>query len=163
MTHPPAPTLPAPLRNELPNLTLVGQAALRYFGLLVYDIHLWSHQRIDSHHYAQQVFALDLTYARQLEGAAIAERSLAEMRRIGPFDDEQACRWLNTMKLAFPDVSRNEHLTGLNDGRGGVRFFHQDRQTAELSDPTFAQLFFGIWLSPQTSAPAMRTALLGVP
>ena len=161
MTHSPAPSLPTPLRNELPNLNVVGQTALRYFGLLVYDIHLWSHQRIDADHYAQQVFALDLTYARKLEGAAIAERSLAEMRRIGPFDDAQARHWLSTMKQAFPDVAANEHLIGLNDGQGGVRFFHQDRQTAELSDPTFAQLFFGIWLSPQTSAPAMRAALLG--
>jgi hypothetical protein len=43
-----------------------------------------------------------------------------------------------------------------------VRFFHNGRQTAQLRDAEYARLFFGIWLAPQTSAPAMRTALLGL-
>jgi hypothetical protein len=43
-----------------------------------------------------------------------------------------------------------------------VRFFHNSRPTAQIRDAEYARLFFGIWLAPQTSAPAMRTALLGL-
>jgi hypothetical protein len=32
----------------------------------------------------------------------------------------------------------------------------------EVRDATFARLFFGIWLSPRTSEPQLRAALLGL-
>lgn len=162
MPNPTIQALPAELRKELPKALLVGQGTLRFFGLLVYDARLWAPQRLDPERYAEQPFALELTYARRLEGEAIAERSIAEMRRIGPFDDAQARQWLIMMKQAFPDVSANERLLGLNDGKGGVRFFHNGRLTAQLDDERYARLFFGIWLAPQTSAPALRAALLGL-
>jgi hypothetical protein len=42
-----------------------------------------------------------------------------------------------------------------------VRLFLLNGQPAgEIRDPEFARLFFGIWLSPRTSEPAMRRALL---
>jgi hypothetical protein len=54
--------------------------------------------------YARHPFALELVYDRKLEGAAIAERSIAEMRRVGSFTEAQARQWLELMKQAFPDV-----------------------------------------------------------
>jgi hypothetical protein len=104
-----------------------------------------------SEDYARHPFALELVYDRKLEGAAIAERSIAEMRRVGSFTEEQARQWLELMKQAFPDVQAQDRLLGLNDGQGEVRFFHNGRQTAQLRDAEYARLFFGIWLSPQTS------------
>lgn len=35
-----------------------------------------------------------------------------------------------------------------------------DKVVGEVADPEFARLFFGIWLSPNTSEPALRQALL---
>lgn len=156
------PTPPRELRTELPKARLIGQGTLRFFGLLVYDARLWAPQKIQADRYEQQPFALELIYARKLDGEAIAERSIAEMRRVAPFDDAQAKRWLTAMKIAFPDVGANDRLLGLNDGQGGVRFFHNGRQTTQLDDREYARLFFGIWLAPQTSAPALRAALLGL-
>jgi hypothetical protein len=155
------PIPPTELRNELPKARLVGQGTLRFFGLLVYDARLWAAPKFQSDRYEQQAFALELIYARKLEGEAIAERSIAEMRRVAPFGDAQEKRWLTAMKTAFPDVGANDRLLGLNDGQGGVRFFHNGRQTAQIDDPEYARLFFGIWLAPQTSAPALRSSLLG--
>jgi hypothetical protein len=42
-----------------------------------------------------------------------------------------------------------------------VRFFVNGRLGGELRDTEFARFFFGIWLSPQTSEPSLRQALLG--
>lgn len=154
--------LPAELRTEMPQSQLIGQGALRFFGLLVYDARLWAPQRLQPERYEQQPLALELTYARKLDGEAIAERSIAEMRRVAPFSDAQEKRWLATMKIAFPNVGANDRLLGLHNGQGDVRFFHNGRQTAQLADREYARLFFGIWLAPQTSAPALRTALLGL-
>ncbi len=157
-----APALPLALRAEWPQAQLMGQGALRFFGLLVYEACLWAPQSLQADRYDQQPFALELSYARRLEGVAIAERSIAEMRRVAPFDDALGQRWLAFMKVAFPDVLANDRLLGLHDGRGGVRFFHNGHPTAQLQDSEFARLFFGIWLAPQTSAPALRAALLGL-
>ncbi|MCH8179075.1 MAG: chalcone isomerase family protein [Proteobacteria bacterium] len=154
--------LPPELRTEWPQAQLIGQGALRFFGLLVYDARLWAPQRLQAERYEQQPFALELSYARKLDGEAIAERSIAEMRRVAPFGDAQEKRWLATMKLAFPDVGANDRLLGLHNGQGEVRFFHNGRQTAQLADREYARLFFGIWLAPQTSAPALRASLLGL-
>ena len=35
-----------------------------------------------------------------------------------------------------------------------------DKVVGEVADPEFARLFFGIWLSPNTSEPSLRQALL---
>lgn len=158
----PVAELPAELRSTLPAARLVGTGVLRFFGLRVYEARLWAAPGFLPEDYARHPFALELVYDRKLEGAAIAERSVAEMRRVGSFTEEQARQWLDLMKQAFPDVVAKDRLLGLNDGQGDVRFFHNGRQTAQLRDADYARLFFGIWLAPQSSAPAMRNSLLGL-
>lgn len=152
---------PAELATALPQARLQGTGVLRFFGLRVYEARLWTQPGFDADDYARQPFALELIYDRRLEGAAIAERSVAEMRRVGSFDEASARRWLALMKQAFPDVVATDRLLGLNDGVGGVRFFHNGQPTAQTVDADYARLFFGIWLSRQTSAPALRESLLG--
>ncbi|CAB5711391.1 Uncharacterised protein [Delftia tsuruhatensis] len=154
--------IPAELGGALPAARLLGSGVLRFFGLRVYEARLWAVAGFQSEDYARHPFALELVYDRKLQGEAIAERSIAEMRRVGSFTEEQARQWLGLMKQAFPDVGPQDRLLGLNDGMGNVRFFHNGRQTAQIRDTEYARLFFGIWLAPQTSAPAMRTSLLGL-
>lgn len=157
-----APTLPPELASTLADARPLGTGVLRFFGLQVYEARLWACPDFVAERYAQQPFALELLYARKLEGAAIAERSVAEMRRIGSFTEAQARQWLALMLQAFPDVAAQDRLLGLHEGGGRVRFFHNGRQTAQTEDADYVRLFFGIWLAPQTSAPALRRALLGL-
>ncbi len=153
---------PEELRADLPDTRLVGSGVLRFFGLRVYEARLWTGADFAPARYASQPMALELLYDRKLEGLAIAERSVAEMRRIGTFSEAQARQWLTLMTQAFPDVAAQDRLLGLSDGQGGVRFFHNARQTAQVRDAEYARLFFGIWLAEQTSAPALRKSLLGL-
>jgi hypothetical protein len=162
MTTSAAPARPEELRTDLPDARLVGTGVLRFFGLRVYEARLWAGPGFLPAQYARQPIALELLYDRKLEGLAIAERSVAEMRRIGAFSEEQARQWLTLMTQAFPDVAAQDRLLGLSDGQGGVRFFHNARQTAQVRDAEYARLFFGIWLAEQTSAPALRKSLLGL-
>ncbi|MEJ5125663.1 chalcone isomerase family protein [Comamonas sp. MYb21] len=167
MTHdllaatPASPAPPAELGTALPGARLVGTGVLRFFGLRVYEARLWAAAGFNPLDYARQSFALELVYDRKLEGEAIAERSIAEMRRVAPFSEEQGRQWLRMMKQAFPDVVAQDRLLGLNDGTGKVVFLYNGRETATIDDALYARLFFGIWLSEQSSAPALRAALLG--
>lgn len=152
-----------PAASALPELPAEwaarGQARMRFLGLRVYDIQLWAAQPVRS--WAEQPHALALTYARALKGRLIAERSLEEMRRQGPIDEAQAARWLQAMTAAFPDVKEGDRLTGRHDPHQGASFWFNGQPRPGVADPLFSRRFFGIWLSPQTSEPALREQLLG--
>jgi hypothetical protein len=156
-----AQALPFEVASEWPQARLVGRGQLRFVGLRIYDARLWSPARPTADDWASQPLALELQYARSLEGAQIAERSLQEMRRQGPIDQAAADRWLATMKITFPDVRDGDRVTGIYRPGVAARFFHNGSVRGEWPDPAKAQRFFGIWLSPQTSEPALREALFG--
>ncbi len=115
----------------------------------------------DAARLTRQRYMLELKYARAFRGSDIAQRSLEEMRRIGSFSEAQGQRWLQAMQRAFPDVGPGDRLTGVHEPGRGATFYANGRLSGEVADPAFAQLFFGIWLSEQTSAPQLRLALLG--
>ena len=153
--------MPAEVSFGLKQAQLQGRANLRYFGFLVYEARLWTPPGFDAQRYDAHPFALELEYARKLDGSAIAERSIAEMKRVGDFSETQAKAWLALMMQAFPNVGAQDRLTGLHDGKGGVRFFFNGKQTANINDKDYARLFFGIWLSTKTTAPGLRAELIG--
>lgn len=156
-----AAALPAELATELPQARLQGSGRLRFLGLRIYDIRLWAGASPVAAQWAGVPLALELEYARGLQGAQIAERSLVEMRRLAEPPADSAERWLAAMKKIFPDVREGDRITGLNLPGQGARFFHNGTLRGEVLDTEFARLFFGIWLSPRTSEPALRESLLG--
>lgn len=148
--------LPAPW----PQASQLGTAKLRFFGLSIYNAALWAPPGLAAASYANAPFALELRYLRSLSGAAIAERSLEEMRRGGPLPSATETQWLKAMRAAFPDVQSGDRITGVNLPNQGVRFYVNGQAKADINDPAFGERFFGIWLAPWTSEPAMRIALL---
>ena len=157
------PEAPAWLRAGVPGAMLVGQGRLTFFGLKVYDARLWAAPGFDAARFEQQPFALALSYLRGLKGALIAERSLKEMRPLPGFDARRETAWASRMTELFPDVGDGDTLVGLHLPGVGARFVLNGQVRGQVDDPLFARLFFGIWLSPQTSEPALRQALLGAP
>jgi hypothetical protein len=155
------PPLP-PVVASLPQPTrALGEGTLRWFGLHVYDIRLWAD---DARALAQPEasrLALELQYARALEGDRIAERSLKEMQAIGEVPGDRGERWLAAMRSIFPDVNKGDRITGLQIPGEAALFFVNGEPRGEVRDAQFTRLFFGIWLSPRTSQPALREALLG--
>ena len=113
-THAGAPGL-------LPGARRQGQARLRFFGLSVYDATLWTEPGFEASAFSRHRFVLELHYLRTLNGKAIAERSLKEMRGVGSVSDAQATRWLEAMLKLFPDVKDGDHIAGLHvPGEGGT-------------------------------------------
>jgi Chalcone isomerase-like len=154
---------PAEVSVALPGATLQGQGRLRYFGLHIYDAVLWTLARVTDRDVQSAALALELRYARTLRGPLIAERSIEEMKGVGEFSEADSQRWLDAMKRLFPDVNAGDRITGVQRPGEGAAFFVNGRAVGEVRDARFAQLFFGIWLSPRTSQPALRASLLGTP
>ena len=155
------PAAPAEVAAGVAGARLLGTGRLTYFGLHVYDARLWVTDGFAADNFAKLPLALELEYARALVGKLIAERSLDEMKRVGGFSDEQGQRWLAAMTQMFPDVTKGDRLTGLHRPGEAANFYLNGKVRGEVRDAEFAQRFFGIWLSPKTSEPKLRTALLG--
>jgi hypothetical protein len=153
--------LPPELSAALPGARLLGEATLRWFGFHVYDIRLWADSATALARPEASRLALELRYARALEGAQIAERSLQEMQGIGEVPRERGERWLEAMRTIFPDVNKGDRITGLQMPGEAARFWVNGQSRGELRDAEFTRLFFGIWLSPRSSQPQLREALLG--
>ena len=141
-------------------MRLQGAAQMRYFGFLIYDIRLWVRETVDAGNWAGKTLALELLYARRLSGREIARRSLAEMRRQAEVAAPQAERWLSAMQTSFPDIRAGDRICGLHKPTSGAEFFVNGRAGHHIAEPEFSRLFFGIWLSPQSSEPGLREKLL---
>jgi hypothetical protein len=152
----PEPTLSAALQGK----QRLGSARLRVWGFEVYDASLWARPGFDAQRYAEHRFALELHYLRSFKGPDIAERSIDEMRGLGIIGADQAARWLDAMRSLFPDVQRGDRITGVHlPGRGAI-FYLNGQLLGEVVDEAFSARFFGIWMLPNTSQPAMRETLL---
>ena len=154
-------TTPAAIAQVMGAARAIGQARLTVYGFSIYDAKLWAADGFSSAGYATQPFALELRYLRNFKGEMIAERSLAEMLRLGEISDEKASNWLASMKKTFPDVKKGDVLIGIHRPDGTASFNLNGKPIGEVNDAEFTRYFFGIWLSPKTSEPKMRIALIG--
>jgi hypothetical protein len=153
---------PAEMLSEWPSARLQGSGRLRFLGLHVYDIRLWTPEpRLGEDDWSKAPLALEIEYARALVGKLIAERSLGEMRRSGPIAAETESRWLGAMNDLFPDVKAGDRITGVQRPGTTTRFFYNGALRGEVRDADFTRRFFGIWLAPATSEPKLRESLLG--
>lgn len=155
-----AEPVPQEITSQLPQVTLSGQGTMRFLGFEIYRASLWVAPGFTDAGFAQCRFALELRYLRNFQGADIAKRSIAEMRRQNGFDAQQASRWEQQMRTLFPNVQTGDRITGVHMPGIGATFFGNGKLLGEIRDPLFARLFFGIWLSSQTSEPDLRQALL---
>ena len=154
---------PPEVARELPGARLHGAGRLSFLGLRVYDARLWTPAPLGAADWMRTPLALELEYARELQGSRIAERTLDEMRRQAEIPAPRRDTWLAELSRLFPDVRAGDRLTGVKRPGESARFYANGLWRGEVRDADFARLFFGIWLSEQTSEPGLRAALLGAP
>ncbi len=152
---------PPELGGLLGQVVLSGRKRFTFFGFAIYDASLWVEPGFRAQDYARYNFALDLLYQRDFSNADITRRSIDEMARLAPLTDARKQTWEGWLRSAFPDVRKGDRITGVHRPAAGAAFLTNGRLTGRIADPEFARLFFGIWLSPDTSEPALRQALLG--
>jgi hypothetical protein len=150
----------AELNELLPDYRLIGKQRLTYWGFRVYDARLWALPGFKKDNLAGQPFALELAYLRDFDAIDVAERSITEMRRSATISETQAKTWTAEMMLVYPDFKKGDRVMGINKPGVGAAYMVNGKSTGEIRDVEFARLFFGIWLSPQTSQPKLRSALL---
>ena len=150
----------AELKDVLPQNRLIGKSRLTVWGFEVYDARLWAPAGFKADNLTAQPFALELAYLRDFANTDVAERSIKEMRRSAAIPEAQAKAWIAEMLRVIPDVKKGDRVMGVHRPGGGALFLVNGKPSGEIRDAEFARLFFGIWLSPKTSEPKLRSALL---
>lgn len=148
----------AHIRDLIPKAAMTGQGRFTWFGFHVYDGALFASEGKFA---VNQPFALELTYARELKGIKIAERSIDEIAALGIGTGPERTAWLPLLARVFPDVRQGDRLTGVSSA-GKAMIFFNGKATGEITDATLARAFFAIWLDARTSAPTFRARLLGL-
>ncbi|MBU3556077.1 chalcone isomerase family protein [Polynucleobacter sp. Ross1-W9] len=146
---------PLELPQHLSTAKLQGSGRLTWWGLHIYDA---SFYRVGS--LSSPEFALEMRYQKSFSGASIANRSVEEMKRIG-VPDAQATLWGKELTGFLPNVESGQTLTAIYAPKQGTTFYFEGKQIAQIPGAEFSKAFFGIWLDPKTSAPKLRTELLG--
>ncbi len=150
------------VREKIPEARLSGEGSLRMLGFHIYDARLFvGPQGIGDGPATDRPYALDLRYARDFKGVAIAKRTRKEMERLGMGDDDRRRGWEQTLASIFPDVRQGDHLTGIYRPEGYTLFLRNGAPIGRVDGAEFARAFFSIWLHPESSAPDVRAALLG--
>ncbi len=144
----------------LPQHQLIGKSRLTVWGFQVYDARLWAAPGFKADSLPSQSFALELAYLRDFANTDVAKRSILEMRRSAEISEAQAKAWTTEMLRVIPDVKKGDRIMGVNRPGVGALFLVNGKPSGEIRDTEFARLFFGIWLSPKTSEPKLRSALL---
>ena len=142
--------------NEVLNpARLQGSGRLTWWGLHIYDASFYRGASPVSGE-----FAMDLRYQKSFSGNSIANRTIDEMKRIG-VPEVQAVNWGKQLAAFLPNVESGQSLTAIYLPKQGTIFFHDGKQIAQIPGVDFSKAFFGIWLDSKTSAPKLRTELLG--
>lgn len=134
---------------------LQGSGKLTWWGLHIYDASFYRGANAISGE-----FALELRYQKSFSGNSIANRTVDEMKRLG-VPEVQAVSWGKQLATFLPNVESGQSLTAVFLPKQGTIFFHDGKQIAQIPGADFSKAFFGIWLDPKTSAPKLRTELLG--
>jgi len=143
--------------KTLPEASKISTYSYSYFLWDVYDIALYA----DTDQISRKSdLALALTYKRDLKGQDISRHSIDEIQNLGFKDKKILKKWQSQMDTLFPDVQEGIMLTGIRKDNTAI-FYRNETYLGTIKDALFARYFFDIWLSPSTSEPDMRNALLG--
>jgi hypothetical protein len=149
---------PALTVADNPALQLVGEARLKVLLWSVYDSRLYTPD--GDYREGQRPLRMEIEYLLDIESAKLVERTAQEWRAMGrshPAEDA----WLERLGALWPDIDSGDVIALELDADNQATFFHNGDKLGNLEHPEFGQQFIDIWLSPDTTRPQLRLALLG--
>jgi hypothetical protein len=140
-------------------LQLVGEARLTVMVWPIYESRLYTAD--GNYTEGQRPLRLELEYLRDIEALDLVEHTRKEWRHLQMLSGQENV-WLESLSSLWPDVSENDVLALVLDEGGRSTFMLNGESLGGIDDPAFGPSFLAIWLSPATSRPELRRALIGM-
>jgi hypothetical protein len=144
--------------SEQRELQKVGEARLKVLLWSIYDSRLYAPE--GRYERGVRPLRLEIEYLRDIRAQDLVKRTAKEWDDMGRQHPERA-DWLERLAEMWPDVKANDVLTLELAPSGDATFFHNGSRLGTVEDADFGQHFVDIWLSPDTTRPELRLALIG--
>ena len=143
--------------TEIAPLQKCGAAKLRVLFWDVYESTLFT----PSGNYEPDArpFRLDIRYLRDISAKDLINQTKKEWRAQGLVNPQQD-EWLITLADIWPNVATGDTLVLLVDEENHSEFSMNGVEIGRIESAQFSAAFAGIWLSPKTTRPALRAALI---
>jgi len=152
--HAAPPEIATVIKSEKP----YGEGHMNFLFIKAYNARLWTDAPSWS---IDTPFAMEITYGMGFDTDDLVERTIKEMKTVDPqISDVEVARLTPELNKVYPPVKSGDRLVALYVPGKPVMFSHNGEPTGSIAGENFAKDFFGIWLSPNTSAPSLRKDLL---
>jgi hypothetical protein len=139
-------------------LALVGEARLKVMFWSIYESRLYSPDGV--YQPGKRPLRLEIQYLRDIKSKDLVSRTAKEWDSLG-VDNPARDAWLDRLQALWPDVEKNDVLALRIDKDERSHFYMNGNYLGAIEEPAFGEHFTAIWLSPDTSRPEIRLALLG--
>ena len=100
----------------------------------------------------------EITYQRDITKQQLIERTVEQWQKMKITDIDYRA-YVAELNNLWPNISSGDKLA-LQVGDSSSHFYFNDNYLGSVEGQQFAQLFLGIWLSPNTTEPELRKTLL---
>jgi len=154
----PALAAPPEIANVIKTDKPYGEGHMNFLFIKAYNARLWT----DAPTWSMDApFAMEITYGLGFDTDDLVERTIKEMKNVDPgISDAEIARLTPELRNVYPPVKSGDRLVALYVPGKPVMFSHNGTPTGSIGGENFIRDFFGIWLSPNTSAPGLRKDLL---
>jgi len=152
--------IPTSLQNIIKNPILIGSSELKFFGLKVYDISLWSEDALKTFSY-DKIFAIQIKYKMDFSREDLVKRSLSEIKSLHKINFGEEISYGEQLTAILNSVKKGDEKIAIFVPSKGVLMFHNNELTGKISDLKLARLFVDIWLDENGSYPKITKKLLG--
>ena len=113
--------IPTTIQKSFEQPSLVGSATLKFLGMKVYDIFLWSEGVGFSY---KKRFAIHIKYNMNFSREDLAQRSIVEIEKLHELSKKEKETYLNNLKEIFHPIKKGDEKTAIFVPSKGVTMFH---------------------------------------
>ena len=143
---------------NLKQLKEVGKGQMSVLWFDVYRARLLSPQK----EYQPQLYpqVLEITYLRKITAADLVDATVEQWQHL-QYSAEDIESWKAVLVGLWPDVDEQHTLAFAAVSKDKGHFYFNGQPLGTITEAGFADAFVSIWLSEQSSQPALRAQLIG--
>lgn len=151
-------TVPAEVKDALPNGQVVGTASVTFLFWSVFDAALWN---ANGQFSWEKPFALTLFYRTDFSASELVDSSIEEMDRLTDWSQQRLVSFRPKLQPCMRSVDEGDRITALSPAPDRVALYYNGTRTCELQEPGLRSAFFSIWLSANSKFPDASRKLTG--
>lgn len=154
-----ANVVPKEVRSQLAKAEQIGKVQVRFLGIRMYSAALFT--KGGSPFDWGQPFALELKYTRSFGRDRLVKASISELERLeGKRADHAAIA--SKLQSCYRSVKSSDRFVAIPQGRNGLSFFFNGRQTCNIRHSGIRERLLGIWLSDRSRNVGLSRSLRGL-